>query len=190
MIGKIKGKISEIHESEALIETKGGVFYRVYITPDILGTNPKEEIEVYTYLNVREDELTLYGFKTYQMYKMFTLFIGVDGVGPKVAYGIISSSDPSEIREAVASSDVAYFKKIKGVGKKTAQKILVDLSSKFGSEFDVSTLQESPEDKDAIDALASLGFKKEEARKALQEIDTNFSLQDKITAALRNLSHK
>lgn len=188
MIGKLKGKITEIHGLEALIETSGGVFYRVFITPE-LQQKSGEDVEVYTYLNVKEDQLTLFGFETYEQFRMFEIFLGIDGVGPKTAFTIVTTADPKAIRKAVVESDVAFFQKIKGIGKKTAQRILVDMSAHLGTEFDVAaTQQKAEEDEDAIQALIALGFKRKEAVNALKKVDSGLSVEDKIKFALQSIS--
>lgn len=191
MIGKLKGTLSEIFGTEALIETSGGVFYKVHITPALAQKGvSSDQLELYTYLNVKEDDLTLFGFDTYQEYTMFTYLIAIDGVGPKTAYLIVSSSSPADIRTAVHANDVAFFQKIKGIGKKTAQRILIDLSAKFGSEFDITAGQETADDIDALDALVSLGFKRKDAKNALEEIDSSLALEERIKLALQSIKRR
>lgn len=187
MIGKIFGKITEIHGNEGYIDTASGVSYKVYLTPNLAHISDKE-ITVYTYLNVREDELTLFGFETYELHKVFEYLIAVDGVGPKTAYTIVCTSQPDEIRKAAQGNDVAFFQKIKGIGKKTAQRILIDLSSRFGAEFDLEASEsESQDEIDAIDALVSLGFKRKQAADALKSADPKASMEEKLKQALQSL---
>lgn len=190
MIGKLKGTLSEIFESEALLETSSGVFYRVYVTPTIVAMGVGAGVEIYTYLQVREDDLTLFGFETHEIYRLFTFLIAIDGVGPKTAFGMICMAKPAELREAVLNNDVAYFQKMKGIGKKTAQRILIDLSARFGSEFDVTAGQETQDDVDAQAALVSLGFTAKDARKALAGIDAGLPLEERIRLALQGISRK
>lgn len=191
MIGKLKGIIREIHDSEALLETPSGVFYRVYVSPSLASVpSDGESIELYTHLQVREDDLTLFGFETYEIYRLFTYCIAVDGVGPKIGFLIVCSSTSDGIRQAVSANDVAFFQKIKGVGKKTAQRLLIELSSRFGSEFDVTSGQETQDDTDALDALVSLGFTRKDARKALLDIDASLPLDKRITQALQSISRR
>ena len=160
MIGKLKGTVSEIHGSEALVETSGGVFYWVFITPDMLGNFViGDPVEIYTYHSIKEDEQKLFAFQTYEALRMFTLLISVDGVGPKTGYTIVCTSAIGDIRRAIRESDVTFFQKIKGIGKKTAQRILVDISGAMGTDFDLQASQEAEVDKDALAALESLGFK-------------------------------
>ncbi len=188
MIGKLKGVLHEILGDEILIETSGGVFYKTYVTPSILQKYTlNDEVELYTYLNVREDELTLFAFESYDAHRIFNMLIGVDGVGPKMAYTIIKYAHLDGIRDAVSKSDVDYFQRIKGVGKKTAQRILVDLSGKLGEEFDMSALQENPEDEDVVDALTTLGFKRTEALRELSLVDKHLNVEEKIKQVLKNI---
>lgn len=188
MIGKLKGIISEIHGSEALIETSGGVFYWTYITPHMLGNYKlTDPVEVYTYHSIKEDEQKLFAFDSYEAFRLFAMLISVDGVGPKTGFTILCTAEPSAIRKAIMESDVLFFQKIKGIGKKTAQRILVDLSSSLGTEFDLNASQDSEIDNEALAALESLGFKKADAQEVLSHIDTTLSLEETIKAALQYL---
>lgn len=187
MIGKITGKLLEVHGAQGLIDTPSGLAYRVWLTPGLVG-KVLETVSVYTHLHVREDDLTLFGFETHELYTLFTYFVAIDGVGPKTAFTIVSTTQPSEIRQAVTSSDVAYFQKIKGIGKKTAQRILIDLAGKFGSEFDLAASQESENDEDVVRALMSLGFTSKDARRALEHVDPSSPLEIRITQALQGVS--
>jgi len=186
MIGKIKGKLVEVDSNIGLIETASGVFYRVNLTPFIL-TNFKldELLDIYTYLQVRDDALVLYGFSTKKEYDFFKLLLGVSGVGPKTAYGVISFSKIDELIAAVKDNNSDYFSKIPSLGKKTAMKIILELSQKLESEFQLAKMYLSEEDKIVVDALVSLGFKSAEAKKILTKIDKNLSLEDKIKIALK-----
>lgn len=186
MIGKIKGKLTEIHGNEALIETKSDVSYKVFVGPNVYGKKGTV-VDLYTYLVVKEDELSLYGFSNYEEHILFTLLTSVDGVGPKIAFTIVHSSDYGAIQKAIREKDVQFFQKIKGIGKKTAQKILLELSTKMGAVFELSDVEESQEDRDTVDALVALGFKKEAVQKVLKEIDHKLPLEEKIKIALAKL---
>ena len=189
MIGKLKGRISEIHGTEALIETPGGVFYWTFVTPDILTRFTEDvEVEFYTYHSIKEDSQTLFAFDTYEAYRVYMYLISVDGVGPKTAYTISCTSTPDTIRQAVQRSDVTFFEKIKGIGKKTAQRILVDLSDKMGTTFDLADAQKPTVNDMALDALISLGFKQKEAYDVLGNIDQELPLEDIVKQALQQLS--
>lgn len=187
MIGKITGSLIETHGAQGLIQTQSGLAYRVWLTPGLIAQTG-ETLSVYTHLHVREDELTLFGFETYELYVLYTQFIAIDGVGPKTAFTIISTTTPLDIRAAVSKSDVAYFQKIKGIGKKTAQRILIDLASVFGSEFDVEASSHTVEDEDVVRALISLGFTAKDARASLEHVDHTLPLEKRITQALQGVT--
>lgn len=191
MIGKIKGILSEIDDILALIETPSGLSYYVYLSLDILKQQKiGHPIEVYTYLQVREDNLTLYGFKNKKQYKMFQLLLKVSGVGPKSAFTIISHKDAEGILKAVKQNNADFFGDISGIGRKTAQKILLELSQKLGQTFDLSAFTLSDEDVMVVDALVSLGFQKHEAGKALSKLEKELSIEEKIKEAIRLMTKK
>lgn len=186
MIGKIKGKLAEIDGNVGLIETTGGVFYNVFLTPQqISDQSGKPEIEVYTYLQVRDDALVLFGFATKRKYDFFTLLLTVSGVGPKTAFSVISHLDENELYEAVRKNQTEVFTKVPGLGKKTALKIILELSSKLKSEFDMSNIVLSDEDKTAIDALVSLGYKSYDAKKIINKLPKSLTVEEKIKEALK-----
>ncbi len=191
MIGKLTGILSEIHGDEVFIDTKGGVTYCVQLSPKIrdkIGIE-NDEISIYTYLDVKEDSLVLFGFDNYESFNIYSLILSVDGVGPKTAYTIVSAYESSQIKDAIGRNDVLFFQEIKGIGKKTAQRIIVDLASKIGAEVDLESMYVT-EDKDAVEALISLGFKKQEVLRVLQKIDKDIPLQEKLTDALQLLTKK
>ncbi len=189
MIGKIKGILTEVELNEGLIETAAGVSYRLFLTNSLLTSyQPPAEIEVTTYLQVREDALTLFGFKTKQEYKLFNLLLDVPGVGPKSAFTIVSFSKVDELVAAVKQQDIKYFTRIPGLGKKTAMKIMLELSSKFETEFKFDHVTETEEDKMVIEALSSLGFKVAEARKVLEEISSELEVEERVKQAIQMLS--
>lgn len=189
MIGKIKGILVEIEGNVGLIETTSGVFYNVYLTSSILTTvKPSDHIEIYTYLHVREDILALFGFKTKQEHKVFKMLLDVPGVGPKSAFGVVTFTKVDELIHAVQQNKADYFTKIPGLGRKTALKIILELANKFDSEFVLEQTYVSEEDKMAIDALVSLGFKATDAKQALQKIPTDLPMEDKIRKGIQLLT--
>ncbi len=191
MIGKLKGILSEIDGNDGLIETKSGVFYQTYLTPRLINENkPGTQIELYTYLQVREDALVLFSFSSKKEHNFFKLLLTVPGVGPKTAYNVISFSTVDEAIAAVKNNDSNYFTKIPGLGKKTALKIMLELSHKLEHEFKLEKTYLSEEDKTVIDALVSLGFKSQEAHQILSKIPKDLSLEDKIKESLRLVSKK
>lgn len=190
MIGKIKGTLSEVDGNLGLIETSSGLFYQVYMTNTLLGKYLMgEPIEIYTYHHIREDTQLLFGFQDKQEYKLFTLLINVSGVGAKTAYSIISHKRVEEIVQAVKNNDAKAFTSIPGLGKKTSLKIILELSSKFKSEFVLQNEYMSPEDDTVVQALSALGFSVVDAREVLPKIDTNLSMEEKVAAGIRLLGN-
>lgn len=190
MIGKIKGVLVEVEENKGLVETEGGVCYIIFLTNRFLALHTiGEKISVHTYLKVREDNLTLYGFENKKQQRIFEMLITVSGIGPKSAFTIVSYKNSDELSQAILSNNVEFFSDIPGVGKKSAHKILLELSSKMGKGLDVSSLMLSPDDSTVVDALASLGFNKHDARTVLSKLPAKLSVEDKIKKAIRLITH-
>ncbi len=185
MIGKISGTLIEIDGNEGLVETTGGISYRIYLTPTILAQLIPTVVHIYTYLQIREDQHVLYGFDSKDQYKMFQMLLSVDGVGPKTAHGVVTRMAVSEIISAVHQKDLQSFTKVPGLGKKTAQKILLELSSKLKTEFDISSIIETPVNTDALDALVALGYRVYEAREMLKTVDYQLPIEQQIRIALQ-----
>lgn len=186
MIGRIKGKLTELEGNIGLIETSSGISYEIFLTSSALSKNKiGSPIELYTFLQVREDAQILFGFETRSEQKLFKLLTGVSGVGPKTAFTVVSFSKEDELLAAVRANDVSYFERVPGLGKKTAMKIVLELSQKLDSEFELKKMYLSEEDKTVIDALVSLGFKTQEARKMFSKIPTNLTVEEKIREGLR-----
>lgn len=185
MIGKIKGKLSELNGNIGLIETQSGVSYQVYLTPSLINSYQiGQSVELYTYLQVREDALVLFGFKTKEEYDFFRMLLTVSGVGPKTAYTVISFGKIKELISSIKGNNSDYFTRIPGLGKKTAMKIILELSQKLESEFKLEKMYLSEEDKTVIDALVSLGFKLQEAKIILSKIPKNLNMEEKIKKGL------
>ncbi len=186
MIGKIKGKLTELDGNTGLIETSSGLSYEVFLTANALSKNKINSVlEIYTYLQIREDAHVLFGFETKNEHKLFKMLLSVPGVGPRTAFSVVSFSKEEELLLAVRENDISYFERVPGLGKKTAMKILLELSHKLNSEFELKKMYLSEKDKTVIDALVSLGFKTHEARKIFSKIPTNLTLEEKIRASLR-----
>lgn len=186
MIGKLKGKLIEVSGNIGLVETIGGVCYEVFITPKIISNYQSlKSIELYTYLQVREDALILFGFETKKEYDFFKLLLAVSGVGPKTAFAIISFINVDSIISAIKKNDVEVLTQIPGLGKKTAMKIILELSSKLKTDFDIKNIVLDENDKTFIEALISLGYKSQEAKKILTKIPKNLPVEEKIKIALR-----
>lgn len=185
MIGRIKGTLTELDGNVGLIETPSGIYYNVYLTTQALACLYPCPIDLYTYLHVREDALVLFGFQTKREYQLFTLLLSVPGVGPKSAFNVISYSKPEELVAAVTSNDVNYFTKVPGLGKKGAMKIILELSQKLKTEFKFEEMNPTDDEKTAIDALISLGFRSQDAKDILKEIPKALPLEQRIQEAIR-----
>ena len=189
MIGKLKGILSEVNKNIGLIETSGGVFYQIYLTPSLIShtspSSPSSPITLYTYLQVRDDALVLFGFQTKQEHDFFQMLLTVPSVGPKTAFNIISLSNIDDIIEATKKNDLDYFTKIPGLGKKTGLKIILELSQKLKTEFKFQDTALSEDDKTVIDALVSLGYKNQEARKLISNLPKGLSVEERIKKALK-----
>lgn len=191
MIGKIKGKLLEIEGNIALIETACGLSYRIHLTPSLIKNHQINSlIEVYTYLQAREDNLTLFGFEDKEQYKLFQMLLLVDGIGPKSAFSIVAYQTTQKILNAVNQNDVDFFCGIPGVGKKTAQKILLELASQLKKKFELPQQSLTQEETIIIDALNSLGFKKFQSIKILNQLPNNLSVEEKIKLAIKLLTRK
>ena len=188
MIGKLKGKLVEVDGNVGLIETSGGVFYQVFLPPSLIALPPTpynlQPIELYTYLQVRDDALVLFGFETKKHHDFFKLLLTVSGVGPKTAFNVISLVPLDSLVKFVTSNDVDGFK-VPGLGRKTAMKIILELSSKLKSDFDMSKMILSDEDQTAVSALVSLGYKSFDAKKIISKLPKNLTVEEKIKEALK-----
>ena len=197
MIHHLHGRLVEKHPTHVIIDCSG-VGYLVLISLTTYDTIPdQEDIFLHTHLVVREDAHTLYGFATIEERKLFLLLIGVSGVGANTARMILSAMDSSTAVEVISSGDVDSMKKVKGIGAKTASRIIIDLQDKVGVATGASgTLSEisSPHNtikNEALLALTSLGFDKKRVDKALdgiiQRSEGALSLEVLIKLALKEL---
>src|SRR3989338_5854408 len=176
MIGKIIGKLTEIHGNSGYITTQSGVVYKLFLVPYFLN-KVTEKVEPYTHLQVKDDDLVLFGFETYKQYQLFQMLISVDGVGPKLGFSVISYGSEDDLMNAIDKSDVVYFEGIPGVGRKTAQRIVLDLSDKLSKKLSLDSVVASPDDITVREALQSLGFKYDDIRKSLQTLDKDLSVE-------------
>lgn len=191
MIGKIKGILAEIDQNVGLIETPSGLSYRVFLTPGVTkSVTIGQNIELVTYLQVRDDALILFGFETKKEHDFFKLLLTVSGVGPKTAFLVISITQLEELIQAIKENDLNYFSKISGLGKKTAMKIILELSQKLKEDFKMEKMYMSDDDKTVIDALVALGFKTQEAKKIFQQIPKDLSVEQKISEGIRVATKK
>ncbi len=186
MIGKLNGQLIQIENNRGLINTSSGVGYNVFLTPNFLSRHHLEDsISIFTYLQVRDDAMVLFGFETKIEENFFRLLLTVSGVGPKTAFNVISSVEPKETIQAIKNNDIIFFSKVHGLGKKTAMKIILELSQKLKEEFSLEKMYLTSDDKTVVDALVSLGYKSYEAKKLLQKIPKDLSIEEKIKFSLK-----
>ncbi|MEA4812929.1 MAG: Holliday junction branch migration protein RuvA [Anaerolineaceae bacterium] len=192
MIASINGKIISI-SSDSLILDLHGVGFEVFVPKQLLtNVNIGESLFLYTYMVVREDLLALYGFPTSEEKHFYLMFLGVEGIGPKLALSIISNLSLDSIRRAVVSEQAEVFSRVPGIGKKTAQKILIQLQGKVGLADDGSEIRAAtPVDDQVLEALTGLGYSVVEAQSAIQALpkDTPDDVEEKLRIALQYFSH-
>lgn len=190
MIGFLRGVV-ELRNDPYLLIDVSGVGYKVLACSEVLSklSGVGESIKLFTYTHVKDDALDLYGFSHFEDLKLFEMLIGVSGVGPKTAMGIFSSKNRQDIINAIISSDVDFFTTVPRLGKKNAQKIIIELKNKFGSISELD-LSESfvKQNNEVVHALKSLGFSSREAEEALKNIkEEGKSVEEKIKFALKYL---
>lgn len=179
MIARLRGR-PLARRADGLVLDVGGVGYLVQATPSALGrAHGADEVELETYLHVREDALQLYGFAETAERELFEQLLSVSGIGPKVALAIVSGSPAAELRRAIALEDTARFEAIPGIGKKTAQRVVLELKEK-GSLADAI----EPRGGLARDALVELGWSVVEADRALASIDPSLPVEERVRLAL------
>ena len=176
MIEYIKGYIASLTPTEAVIETTGGVGYLLNIslnTYTSIEQSSRKALRIYVHEIIREDAVTLYGFFDLQEREIFRQLIGVSGVGASIARMILSAIPPVDLQQVIVSSDVRRLKSVKGIGAKTAERIIVDLKDKIKG-VDVTLLEKTPVASEIFDeamaALVMLGFPKQQTQKVLEKI--------------------
>ncbi len=185
MIARLRGK-PVANTPEGLILDVGGVGYLVHATPAAVRKgDAADEIVVDTYLHVREDTMQLYGFADRAERELFVHLLGVSGVGPKVALAIVSGSAVGELRRAIARGDGARFQAIPGVGKKTADRIVLELKEKLGDPALVPVGESADEHVVARDALVELGWSLLDAERALADVDVDLPPEERVRLALK-----
>ena len=191
MIGKLYGTVDEIEGNNVLLKTGDGVCYSVLLASNhIHNLVVGKPIVLYIHTHVREDELKLFGFVTKEEQKIFNMLIAISGIGPKSGITILGYNEVSKLITAVRAQDYEYFSHIPGIGKKTAQKILLELSTKFDVEFKAPKVTFTEEDKILVEALVSLGFTRPEALTVMDKIPSDLTIEQKITKALKLLNNK
>lgn len=196
MISYIKGNL-EAKNLDNVIIYVGGIGYKIFMSIKSMNTlgDIGKEVKIYTYMRVREDDISLYGFCTNEELKMFEQLLGVSGVGAKLALSILSNISPSSFALAIITEDINTIKSLPGIGAKSAQRIILELKDKMKTqdaietEF-IPTKIEIKDDKtkDAIDALQVLGYAKKDIDSVISHIDvTGLSVEDIIKQGLKHL---
>ncbi|RLC37668.1 Holliday junction branch migration protein RuvA [candidate division Kazan bacterium] len=185
MIGYLTGKVQTQGLNWIILETSGGVGYKVFVTSEIIaGFKTGSKISLLTHLVVREDQLTLYGFLTEAELNFFAQLISVSGVGPKSALGVLNAGKVSELRSAINKSNVAIFTTISGIGKKTAERIIVELKNRLEAADGAVPIGTQ----DLLTALAGLGYNAYEVKKILPDIPKDLdAIEDRLRYALKLL---
>lgn len=202
MIGYIKGTLEEADE-QCIIVDNHGVGYRIFVPGSAFaGAIPVgEEVKIYTYLSVKEDAMQLYGFLTRDDLRMFKMLLGVNGIGPKAGLGILSALSADELRFAVLADDAAAIAKAPGIGKKTAQKLILELKDKLDLEevFEQKLANQAqkaqavtvPNDgmQEAVQALVALGYSGTDALRAVKRVEgaSEMSVEEILKASLKKM---
>jgi len=186
MIGFLEGKM-ELNTERYVVINVNGVGYKVFISTSTFKNLPEkgEKVKLHTHLHVREDAMELYGFLSIKELEFFELLISISGIGPKGALNILNVASVDTLKRAIVNEESSILTKVSGIGKKTAEKIILELKNKIGDEFlgeKVST------DSEAIDALIGLGYTLREAREALKKVPKEVGgMENKVREALKLL---
>lgn len=193
MITHIEGKLVEKNLTDVVIDCNG-VGYLLHISLHTYSQIPdQEKLKLYTYLLIREDSHTLYGFSSVAEREIFKLLISVSGVGASIARTMLSSLTPKQVREGIAVGDVSLIQSIKGIGAKTAQRVILDLKDKILKVYDideVSLSKNNTSKEEALSALEVLGFIRKQSERIIDKIITNnpeANVETIIKEALKNL---
>lgn len=190
MIAHVFGKVAEKFNGSLVVDVHG-VGYEVSVaTNDFDAVILDQEVKFYTYHHVREQSEELFGFSSLAAKKLFEMLITVQGVGPKAALAILSLGDAEQVRNAIANADSGFVQKASGVGKKTAERVVVDLSDKVGlpthyGRTEAPLQTELNTSDEALEALMALGYTLADATKALENVDVNLPTSQRVTEALK-----
>lgn len=185
MIGYLEGKVKSVGKNKVILFANG-IGFTVFV-PSSLVFNQGDSAKLFIHTHLREDNLSLFGFAVATDLDLFELLITVSGVGPKIGLAIFAAATSENILKAIESSNLGFFSSISGVGKKTAQKIILDLNSKISrGEINFKNLEGSSE---LVDSLVSLGFQKPEISSILIDVDTSQPLGTQVKSALKLLRH-
>lgn len=190
MIAHVFGKVAEKFNGSLVIDVHGVGYEVSVVTNDFDAVILDQEVKFYTYHHVREQSEELFGFSSLAAKKLFEMLITVQGVGPKAALAILSLGDAEQVRNAIANADSGFVQKATGVGKKTAERVVVDLSDKVGlpthyGRTETPLQTELNTSDEALEALMALGYTLADATKALENVDINLPTSQRVTEALK-----
>lgn len=189
MISFLEGRIEFKGERFCVVST-GGVGYRIFVTGETLKKIPEkgEGVKLWTHLYVREDALELYGFLHLAELDLFETLISAPGIGPRKALGVMGAASIDTLRRAIAAGDTSYLTKVSGIGRKTAEKIVVELKEKMAGRGIMVEAPELKEEAEALEALVALGYSQKEAREALRQAPQEIkSVEKRVKEALKRL---
>jgi len=189
MIASLCGRVKNILENQIILEVSG-VGYLVNIGNKLITKlDDGQEIDLYTYQSVSENDISLFGFESFEEVKLFKMLISVSGVGPKTGAQILSKTESDLVIKAISNADVKFFEKIKGLGKKTAQRIIIDLKSKVGGIKDLDLNQEEIDKEDDLYlSLKQLGFERREIEKIMSKLPKEIIIiEEQLEWCLKNL---
>lgn len=190
MIAKIKGKIAYLKDGYVVVEVNG-IGYKIFLTTYAFGkVAGLAEVDLFIHTHVREDALALYGFLTLEELEMFELLLSISGIGPKAGLGILSIATPKTIKTAILNEDSSILTRVSGVGKKTAERVILELKNKI-ADLPAGEKETAVSDSDAIEALLSMGYSVTEARDALKLVSPEVKdIGQRVTMALKNLGRR
>jgi len=186
MIGRLRGTLVEKSEDSVLVDV-AGVGYVIAVTPRTLTSLPPvgEEAVLHTHLHVREDQLSLFGFDATADKELFAMLLGVSGIGPKVGMAFLATMTPDQLRMAVVSADTAALTAVPGIGKRSAEKLMVELRPKMEASLDTSS--GSGPMSEVREALSSLGYGPDEIRDTLATMSQDLTVEDMLKQSLQQL---
>ena len=194
MIARLQGKLEAINADSVIVDV-GGVGFQVFIPTSTLSNigNIGKEVRLFTHLHVREDNLTLFGFGSPDELSLFQIITGVSGIGPKMGLAMLSAMNPEQLTMAIATGNADLLTAVPGVGKKIANRIVLELKEKIGAGWITTTATEvAQENTDVLGALISLGYSATEASRAIANLpkSDSSSLEEKIKLALQYFGGK
>ena len=189
MITSLEG-IIEFKGEKFIVVNVGGVGYKVFLRVDAIHKIPEigRKVKLWTHHYIREDIAALYGFSAFAELDFFEVLIGISGIGPKGALGILGVAPLDTLKKAIAAGDTSYLTRVSGIGRKTAEKVVLELKEKMAGRGVIVEAPELQQEADALDALITLGYSQREAREALARVPSEIaSAEKRVREALKRL---